>query len=61
MYQITVAVAGFSSADLDVEVRDGQLLIVGKGTTEEQDNHFFTVVLRDALLSVVSSSPIMSK
>lgn len=39
-YQITVAVAGFSSADLDVEVRDGQLLIVGKGTTEEQDNHF---------------------
>ena len=40
VYQITVAVAGFSSADLDVEVRDGQLLIVGKGTTEEQDNHF---------------------
>ena len=39
-YQITVAVAGFSSADLDVEVRDGQLLIVGKGTTEEHDNHF---------------------
>ena len=28
VYQITVAVAGFSSADLDVEVRDGQLLIV---------------------------------
>ena len=40
VYQITVAVAGFSSADLDVEVRDGQLLIVGKGTAEEQDNHF---------------------
>ena len=40
VYQITVAVAGFSSADLDVEVRDGQLLIVGKGPTEEQDNHF---------------------
>jgi len=40
VYQITVAVAGFSSADLDVEVRDGQLLIVGKGTNEEQDNHF---------------------
>lgn len=40
VYQVTVAVAGFSSADLDVEVRDGQLLIVGKGTTEEQDNHF---------------------
>ena len=40
VYQITVAVAGFSSADLDVEVRDGQLLIVGKSTNEEQDNHF---------------------
>ena len=40
VYQITVAVAGFSSADLDVEVRDGQLLIVGRGATEEQDNHF---------------------
>ena len=39
-YQITLAVAGFGSSDLDVEVRDGQLVIVGKGATEEQDNQF---------------------
>ncbi len=39
-YQITLAVAGFGSADLDVEVRDGQLVIVGKGDSKEQDNQF---------------------
>ena len=39
-YQITLAVAGFGAADLDVEVRDGQLVIVGKGDSEEQDNQF---------------------
>ena len=39
-YQITLAVAGFGSADLDVEVRDGQLVIVGKGDSEEQDKQF---------------------
>ena len=39
-YRITVAVAGFSSADIDLEVRDGQLLIVGKGATERKDNQF---------------------
>ena len=39
-YQITLAVAGFRSADLDVEVRDGQLVIVGKGGGEEQGNQF---------------------
>ena len=39
-YQITLAVAGFGAADLDVEVRDGQLVIVGKGDSEKQDNQF---------------------
>ena len=39
-YQITLAVAGFGSADLEVEVRDGQLVIVGKSDSEEQDNQF---------------------
>lgn len=33
-YQITVAVAGFGPEDLDVEVRDGQLVIIGKGAPE---------------------------
>ena len=39
-YQITVAVAGFGPSDLDVEVRDGQLVIVGRGSSEEQDNRY---------------------
>ena len=39
-YQITLAVAGFGAADLDVEVRDGQLVIVGKGDSEKQDTQF---------------------
>ena len=39
-YQITVAVAGFGPSDLDVEVRDGQLVIVGKGISEKQDNQY---------------------
>lgn len=30
-YQVSVAVAGFGADDLDVEVRDGQLVIAGKG------------------------------
>ena len=33
-YQITVAVAGFGPQDLDVEIRDGQLVIVGKGAND---------------------------
>lgn len=39
-YQIRVAVAGFGPQDLDVEVRDGQLVIVGKGAgdAENADN-----------------------
>lgn len=39
-YQITLAVAGFGPEDLDIEVRDGQLNIVGKGAdapSEEGD------------------------
>tara|TARA_R110000868_G_scaffold4155_18_gene25417 strand:- start:11006 stop:11464 length:459 start_codon:yes stop_codon:yes gene_type:complete len=30
-YRITLAVAGFGAQDLDMEVNDGQLVIVGKG------------------------------
>lgn len=33
-YRITLAVAGFGAQDLDMEVRDGQLMIVGKGDSE---------------------------
>ncbi len=39
-YQITVAVAGFGPEDLDVEVRDGQLVVIGKGTNENDDVNF---------------------
>jgi len=33
-YQITVAVAGFGLQDLDVEIRDGQLVIIGRGAND---------------------------
>ena len=39
-YQISVAVAGFGPQDLDVEVRDGQLVVIGKGANEGDDVNF---------------------
>lgn len=39
-YQISVAVAGFGPQDLDVEVRDGQLVVIGKGANESDDVNF---------------------
>jgi len=39
-YQITVAVAGFGPGDLDVEVRDGQLIISGKGENGEKTGEY---------------------
>ena len=39
-YQISVAVAGFGPQDLDAEVRDGQLVIFGKGANERDDVNF---------------------
>jgi molecular chaperone IbpA len=39
-YQITLAVAGFGPQDLDVEVRDGQLVIVGKGAGENDASRY---------------------
>jgi molecular chaperone IbpA len=35
-YAIELAVAGFSEADLDIEVNDGQLSVVGKKETAEE-------------------------
>lgn len=37
-YQISIAVAGFSPQDLDLEVRDGQLVVVGKGANESNED-----------------------
>lgn len=38
-YRITLAVAGFADADLNVEVRDGQLIVAGrKAETEAKTN-----------------------
>ncbi|MEO0387534.1 MAG: Hsp20 family protein [Pseudomonadota bacterium] len=34
-YRITVAVAGFTDADLTVEARDGQLVVAGKKAADE--------------------------
>jgi molecular chaperone IbpA len=39
-YRITLAVAGFGAADLDMEVRDGQLVVVGKGDSESDDTQY---------------------
>ena len=39
-YRITLAVAGFGAADLDMEVRDSQLVVVGKGDSESDDTQY---------------------
>ena len=36
-YQISIAVAGFTTEDLNVEVRDGQLVILGKGAVDKDN------------------------
>lgn len=48
-YQITVAVAGFGPDSIDVEVRDGQLVIVGAGAPEtDQGNYLHRGIARRA-------------
>jgi len=37
-YRITMAVAGFSQADLDIEVREGMLRVTGTKLEKEQDD-----------------------
>ena len=39
-FRITLAVAGFGAADLDMEVRDSQLVVVGKGDSESDDTQY---------------------
>jgi molecular chaperone IbpA len=39
-YAIELAVAGFADADLDIEVKDGQLIIVGKKDGVETERKF---------------------
>jgi len=39
-YRITLAVAGFGADDLDMEVRDSQLVVVGKGDSEGDDAEY---------------------
>ncbi len=39
-YRITIAVAGFSDAELTIEARDGQLVISGKKAETEEDANF---------------------
>lgn len=38
-YRITVAVAGFTEAELSIEARDGQLVITGKKAAEDGVEH----------------------
>ena len=48
-YQVTVAVAGFGADDLEVEVRDGQLIVTGKGANEgEQKSYLHRGIARRA-------------
>jgi len=39
-YRITMAVAGFSEDDLDIEVKDGVLFVTGKQAETEEDRTF---------------------
>ncbi|NNU78827.1 Hsp20 family protein [Halovulum dunhuangense] len=39
-YRITVAVAGFTEAELEIEARDGQLVISGKKAPEDGDRRY---------------------
>ena len=39
-YRITMAVAGFSEADLDIEVKDGVLFVSGKQPEAPEDRNF---------------------
>lgn len=39
-YRITIAVAGFTEADLNIEARDGLLIVSGKKLAEEKDANF---------------------
>jgi molecular chaperone IbpA len=39
-YQITLAVAGFGIHDLNMEIREGQLVIVGKGDNDGDDAEY---------------------
>lgn len=39
-YRISIAVAGFTDADLNIEARDGQLIISGKKSGEEKEVNY---------------------
>ncbi len=39
-YRISIAVAGFTDADLTIEARDGQLVISGKKVAEEEEVNY---------------------
>jgi len=39
-YRISIAVAGFTDADLSIEARDGQLVIAGKKVAEEKEVNY---------------------
>ncbi|MEX0276045.1 MAG: Hsp20 family protein [Ruegeria sp.] len=39
-YRISVAVAGFSDADLSVEVKENALIVAGKKATEDKDRSY---------------------
>jgi len=50
-YRITMAVAGFSENDLDIEVKEGMLRVAGNKTAEKEQENEETVFLHRGIAS----------
>ncbi len=50
-YRITMAVAGFSESDLEIEVREGTLRVAGTKPTEKEQDETETVYLHRGIAS----------
>ncbi len=50
-YRITMAVAGFSETDLDIEVKEGMLRVAGTKATEKEQDDADTVFLHRGIAS----------
>ena len=66
-YELQLAIAGFSQDDLDIELKDGVLVVDGKKTDEDEKNYLHkgisarafrrTFTLADTCLLYTSPSP----
>jgi hypothetical protein len=60
-YRLTMAVAGFGSADLEITVKDNALLVSGKSKSEDDAAKYLHRGIRDAPSSAASGSPSISR